>query len=288
MKFSLFTGSCPEWTPEEVATHCAAQGWDAVEFRIADQAPSATPGFWAGNRATFPLSGLEDNAARLVDVSGRVGLALSGLAPYVPLADHANAERVLRVAAQTGAKRVRFTSPKPAEDVSFDTLFTKARADLEVLQEIARPLGAQVVVQIHHGNIVSTASCARRLVEGLDPRAVAVMHDLGNTTIEGREGLLSLKMGLEILGPYLAHVHIKNAVWQAAGTGEDGVVQWKWAWATLRKGMGDVKAYFRALKAVGYDGWVTLEEFTTELPLEERLADDLAFLKSSAAAAGYR
>ena len=45
--------------------------------------------------------------------------------------------------------------------------------------------------------------------------------------------------------------------------------------------MGDVKAYFRALKAVGYDGWVTLEEFTTELPLYERLADDLAFLKAA-------
>mgnify|MGYP003382464023 FL=1 len=48
--------------------------------------------------------------------------------------------------------------------------------------------------------------------------------------------------------------------------------------------MGDVKAYFRALKAVGYDGWVTLEEFTTELPLAERLADDLAFLKAAATA----
>ena len=48
--------------------------------------------------------------------------------------------------------------------------------------------------------------------------------------------------------------------------------------------MGDVKAYFRALKAVGYDGWVTLEEFTTELPLAELLADDLAFLKAAATA----
>src|SRR5690606_22279594 len=99
--------------------------------------------------------------------------------------------------------------------------------DLQVLQEIARPLGAQVVIQIHHGNIVATASSARRLVDGLNPDFIAIMHDLGNTTIEGREGLLSLKMGLEILGPYLAHVHIKNAVWQRDGEDDDGVAQWK-------------------------------------------------------------
>lgn len=284
MKFSLFTGSCPEWSPEEVATHAATQGWDGLEWRIADQPESETPGFWAGNRATFRLTGLEENAIRVADIPRKAGLSLSGLAPYVAMADHQNAERVLRVAAQTGAKRVRFTSPKPTDDAPFDELFTKARADLEVLQEIARPLGAQVVIQIHHGNIISTSSSARRLVEGLDPGVIAVMHDLGNTTIEGREGLLSLKMGLEILGPYLAHVHIKNAAWQQVGEDADGAAQWKWSWATLRKGMGDVKAYFRALKAVGYDGWVTLEEFTTELPLAERLADDLAFLKAAATA----
>lgn len=285
MKFSLFTGNCPEWTPAEVAKHAAAQGWDGLEWRVADQAESDTPGFWAGNRANYRLTGLEDKAAEMADLPKAHGLALSGLAPYVPFADHQNAERVLKVAAQTGARRVRFTSPKPTDDVPFDTLWTKARTDLEVLQEIARPLGAQVVIQIHHGNIVSTASSARRLVDGLDPEVIGVMHDLGNTTIEGREGLLSLKMGLEILGPYLAHIHIKNAAWQQVGTDADGTAQWKWSWATLRKGMGDVKAYFKALKAVGYDGWVTLEEFTTELPLYERLADDLAYLKAAAAAA---
>jgi sugar phosphate isomerase/epimerase len=285
VKFSLFTGSCPDWHPADVAKHAAAQGWDGLEWRVADQAESDTPGFWAGNRANYRLTGLEDNAAEMADLPKAAGLALSGLAPYVTFGDHANAERVLKVAAQTGAKRVRFTAPKAADDTSYDAQFTKARADLEVLQEIARPLGAQVVIQIHHGNIISTSSSARRLVDGLDPEAIAVMHDLGNTTIEGREGLLSLKMGLEILGPYLAHIHIKNAAWQQVGTDADGTAQWKWSWATLRKGQGDVKAYFKALKAVGYDGWVTLEEFTTELPLYERLADDLAYLKAAAAAA---
>ena len=287
MKFSLFTGSAPEWTPEQVATEAAAQGWDGLEWRIADQVASTTPGFWAGSLATFPLTGVEAFAPQISGLARSAGLALSGLAPYVPISDPVNAERMLRLAATTGAGRVRFTTPKPTDASSYDDLFTQTRKGLEVLQEIARPIGAQVVIQMHHGTITPSSSSARRLVEGLDPGAIAVMHDLGNTTIEGREGLLSLKIGLEILGPYLAHVHIKNAQWQTDGTDEDGAVKWKWAWAPLKKGMGDVKAYFRALHAVGYDGWVALEEFTTELPLQERLADDLAFLKSAAQAAVY-
>ena len=78
-------------------------------------------------------------------------------------------------------------------------------------------------------------------------------------------------------------MHIKNAVWKPAETLADGTVRWAWEWAPLREGMGDVPAYLSALRGVGYDGWVTVEDFTTVLPLEQRLADDLAYLRACAA-----
>jgi sugar phosphate isomerase/epimerase len=52
--------------------------------------------------------------------------------------------------------------------------------------------------------------------------------------------------------------------------------------------MGDVKAYVRALAEVGYNGWVTVENFTTQAPLADRLAADLAYLRAAAAEAGCR
>jgi len=42
----------------------------------------------------------------------------------------------------------------------------------------------------------------------------------------------------------------------------------------------DVTALFRALKTVGYDGWVSMEDFSTEMPLDARLADNLAYARS--------
>jgi sugar phosphate isomerase/epimerase len=41
-------------------------------------------------------------------------------------------------------------------------------------------------------------------------------------------------------------------------------------------------ALFQALRDVGYDGWVSFEDFSTEQPLRERLRDNLAYVKQVA------
>jgi sugar phosphate isomerase/epimerase len=44
-----------------------------------------------------------------------------------------------------------------------------------------------------------------------------------------------------------------------------------------------VRGYFDALREFGYDGWVACEDFSTELPLEERTRDNLSYLRSVSA-----
>ncbi|WP_410842711.1 sugar phosphate isomerase/epimerase family protein, partial [Paraburkholderia sp. BR14264] len=126
--------------------------------------------------------------------------------------------------------------------------------------------------------ITPSASAALRLVDGLDPAHVGVIHDLGNLVIEGQEDHLA---AFELLGPYLAHAHVKNARWVDTGdTRADGSTVWQNEWAPLRTGQASVSEYLDALRQVGYDGWVTIEDFSTDLPLEARTADNLAYLKS--------
>ncbi len=43
-----------------------------------------------------------------------------------------------------------------------------------------------------------------------------------------------------------------------------------------------MEALFRALHTIGYDGWVSFEDFSTEKPLEERLRDNLGYVKQIA------
>ena len=64
------------------------------------------------------------------------------------------------------------------------------------------------------------------------------------------EGFENYQMALELLGPYLSHVHAKNCVW--AKTGEaDGVASWEWQMAPVKKGQADWKQIIAALKKVG-------------------------------------
>ena len=279
MRFSVFTAATPEWTPEEAAKTIAAQGWDGIEWRVTDQADAAEPGYWAGNRATWPLTGLEESVPEILRITKEAGLDFSAVGGYAQASDHENVERLLVATAALGAGRVRVTLPKlPVGD--YRATFAQTRADLEWAAERAAAHGVKVLIELHHGSIVSSASAAYRLVEGLDPERVGVIHDIGNLIHEGME---DLGAAFQILGEYLAHVHVKNARWWPnAQMGPDNQILWEAYWAPLREGSADIDWLFRALVAVGYDGWVTLEDFVDHnIPRADRLEDSLAYLRGS-------
>jgi len=294
MNFSVFTASTPDWTPKTATKTLAAQGWDGIEWRITDQIDAETPGFWAGNRATWPLTGLEDHLEEIARITADAGLEFSALGGYARCDNHEDVERVLSATARLGAGKVRVTTlplgtsrmggGEPSRR-SYPDLFAETKQHFGWVAERAAHHGVKALVELHHQTVISSASAALRLLEGLDPRHVGVIHDLGNMLIEGQEENLA---GLQMLGDYLAHVHVKNARWVSTGTEGDGAlagtVTWANEWATLRAGQASVEDYFRALASVGYDDWVAVEDFSTELPLAERTADNLAYLKGVEAA----
>ena len=139
-----------------------------------------------------------------------------------------------------------------------------------------RAHGVKALVEIHHGTIVPSASATRRFLDGFDPESVGVIYDPGNMVWEGHE---SYRLGLETLGPYLAHVHAKNSAWRQRGRRGDGGLAWQAEWTPLDAGMVDLHDLFAALRQIGYDGWVSVEDFSTERPLAERVRDNLRYLQ---------
>ncbi|XAS68728.1 sugar phosphate isomerase/epimerase family protein [Micrococcaceae bacterium Sec5.7] len=293
MKFSVFTASTPDWTPEEAVSALAAQGWEGIEWRVTDQADAPEPGFWAGNKANVPLTGLEDNLERIGRITRESGLEFSGIGGYARCDNHDDVERMLAATAALGARQVRVTTlplgtagwgQEGPSGTPYPVLFDSARRDFEWVAERAAHHGVKALVELHHRTITASASSARRLLEGLDPRHVGVIHDLGNLLIEGQEDYLP---AFELLGDYLAHIHVKNAVWVRQDEPDaSGAAVYQNEWAPLQSGQGSVLEYFKALASFGYDGWVTVEDFSTELPLKERTAGNLDYLRRTAALAG--
>jgi sugar phosphate isomerase/epimerase len=108
-----------------------------------------------------------------------------------------------------------------------------------------------------------------------------VLFDPGNMAKEGYE---DWRMGIQIIQKYLAHVHVKNCVWKKTGHRPDGSAIWERFWETPMEGMADWPTIVAELKAVGYNGWLSLEDFAP-MGTEEKLATNKRFLEELVARA---
>jgi sugar phosphate isomerase/epimerase len=279
MQFAVFTVSTPKYSPEQALSVLSQLGYDGVEWRVIDQQPSpdGRPGFWQGNRATLPLSSFVEDAPRLRQLAEQAGLATINVGAYVQCSDPAGVERVMQGAQLLGAPSARIRVPRFDASLSFSRLRDQALGEFRDVQALARQYGVRALIETHQDTILPSASALGHFLDRFDPAWTGAIWDPGNMV---REGFENYRLGLEALGPYLAHVQLKSALWQPLRTRADGSLEWTVVWAPLKKGIVDVRAVFEALAAVGYDAWISFEDFSTEQPLQERLRDNLAYARS--------
>ncbi len=277
MKFAVFSVSIPEYAPEVAVTKLKEIGYDGIEWRVIDQDPEAkVKSFWSQNKATLPFSTFEQDAPTWRKLTEEAGLEMPGVGTYVLCDDLEGVEQAMRGTRALGATQLRVRVPNYDGLEPFRPKWDAARDQYRDVVDLARKHGVKVLLELHHRSIVPSASAARLFLGDLYPEHVGVIHDAGNMVHEGFE---SYRLGFEMLGPYLAHVHIKNARWFPEKYNEDKSIKWKCDWAPVHKGIIDMRDLFRAMHAVGYDGWVGLEDFSIERPVEDRLRENLEFLK---------
>jgi len=281
MKFAIFTVSLPEWTPEEAVRELKAAGYDGVEWRVTDDPqmnnPNATIGFWSGNRCTLPLTSLIDDAPRIRRMTDDAGLEIPSLGTYVSCDEPELVEHAMKGAKAMGVYSLRVRAPNYDGSVPYLKLLDKTVSEYRDVEAIAKQHGVRALIEMHMNNVVPSASACDALVRHFDPRHIGIIHDAGNMVYEGFE---NYRLGFEILGPYLAHVHLKNAQWTQVGNRADGSVEWKAGFAQISKGVVDMRRLLDMAKTVGYDGWVSFEDFSTEVPLKQRIRDNINYIKS--------
>jgi Sugar phosphate isomerases/epimerases len=271
MKLSIFTVATPELSPEDLVSVAREAGIDGIEWRYKEAPENAAeqkPSFWGNNLCTLLPSGGDEMADRFREAAAAQGLSSISVTPYLAAGDLEATEDVLRKAKRVGAQFIRLGVPGYDRSRPFGELFALARQYLKDAEGLCRQYGIKGLVETHHQTISPSASAAYRLVEGLDPSFIGVLLDPGNMVHEGFE---NYRMGMEILGPYLAHVHVKNAGFATDGTAEDGSVKWKSEWSGIKEGVVPWKQVIADLKAVGYDGYLGVEDFSGQFPETEQM-----------------
>ena len=273
LKISVFTVMIPDLEPADAAKALADYGYDGVEWRVTtvpEERKSEAPSFWGNNLCTFAPTAAD--AQRAKEVADANGLQIPGLGTYISCGDLEATAAAMKFAQICGAKQVRVHPGSMEDGITYPEKFETAKAFLADVQALAKQTGIRAMVEMHHNTITPSASLAHRLVSNFDAEYIGVLHDCGNMVHEGFE---HYRMGLELLGPYLYHVHIKNGKYERP---EGGGV-WKSTWASLEDGVVDWSALFGALASVSYDGWLGLEDFSGTYNTHDALKNDIAFLK---------
>jgi len=276
-RYSIFTVMCPELDLEQTAALAASLGLDGLEWRVTRKSPEPIEkiNYWSGNRSTVDVDDIEADLKRAKRITDSHGLAIPFLGTYMSCREHDLVGRVMQVAAGVGCTKMRVGPPRYDGKRPYAELYQEAVRDFERVAGLARKHKVQACLEMHMGNITPSAGLAHRLVSHFDPAEIGVIFDPGNMVVEGFE---NYQMGLELLGPYLSHVHAKNACWVKQGE-EAGVAKWQSRMVSMREGQADWSAVVAALKKVGYDGWLSFEDFA-EADTRTKLNDGLVYLKA--------
>ncbi|GBF77933.1 hypothetical protein PA598K_06516 [Paenibacillus sp. 598K] len=282
MKLSIFTVATPDMQPEELALKARELGIQAVEWRYKDTPAEVTneaPSFWGNNLCTLAPSGGAEAIARFKKATEDAGLTTLSLTSYLTTGDLEAVEQTLDAARQMGAAYIRVGVPSYNRTRKFPELFEEARAYLRACEPLCRQYGVKGLIETHHVTIAPSASAAYRLLEGLDPDCLGVLYDPGNMVFEGYE---NYRMGLEMLGPYLAHVHVKNAGWikGAEPVGELRETEWAGSWTAIPDGIVPWRQLIADLRSVGYDGYLGIEDFSGTYGSEQMLREAAHYLKA--------
>ena len=237
MKHSVFTVLLPDMNLEEVFGFLRELDYDGVELRVKEDYHVAPDTI---------LSRVKE----LEDLKARYGLEIPVLATYLSITDLKSLMPVFEAAEILEARGVRVSLGPPLDgEPSYWEILDRVSRHLETFFKSIQQFKVRALFEIHLKTLISSPSLAYLLLKGFDPAQVGVIHDAGNMIIEGRE---DWKMGVEILGDYLRHVHVKNISWRKGA-------KWNWIWDELETGMVDWGEILAVLSSVSYEGYLSNE-----------------------------
>jgi sugar phosphate isomerase/epimerase len=249
MKLGVYSLVAPDYEIEPAAELIADIGYTGVEWTL-DYGNAV----WdESQKWHISTEKLDETVEAANAATAERGLTTLGLGARTDCFDPGAVRQALEICARMGGEGVRVHAAGYGGDTHIDKLMEQSRAAFKKLLPVARDTGVKIWVELHNGRIVASASATRRLLEGMDPDCIGAILDPGNML---REGMENWQMGCELLGPYLQHVHVKNYV-----PVQDDAGNWQYTSSSLEEGLVDWEAVVAALKSVGYQGYLNIEDF---------------------------
>ncbi|MBT5873170.1 MAG: sugar phosphate isomerase/epimerase [Candidatus Latescibacteria bacterium] len=263
MKLCCTSVMLPRWSLDDTFDNLAEYGYDAVELRCRfnpDESDSE-PSFWGRHLSDVSPDNVVEKAKAIREASQRSGVRVAALAPNCLLTDTDTVLKIFRGALAIdpdSPPMIRIGAPRQDRNRPYVPQFLAARSGYAGLVEIAREYGVKILYEIHVGTVAVSAARTIELLRDLDPDHIGAIYDVPNML---RVGLEDSLMGMELLGPYLAHCHMGNGIPVPGERDGHGVIPYQWAFRGLKDGIANVAQIVGDLRSTGYIGHISLEDF---------------------------
>ena len=269
----------PDWELEETFERVAGHGLAALELRVRDNPPgNPAPSYWGRHLADVSPANLQHKVPAIRAAAARTGVRVCALAPRLWVDNQEVVDAVLDGAHAIDPEAppmVRLSPPGYDRTRPYAEQFAGVREGIERLLPQARARGVKLLYEIHVGTVAMSAARAHALLDGLDSAHVGAIFDLPNMS---RVALEDTRQGMELLGPYLTYCHIGGSRPVAGDAAAHGQRQWSWEFCPLAEGIANIPQVIADLRAVGYSGYLSIEDFST-LKADTRLGQGSAYLR---------
>ena len=271
MRYSATSVMLPALTMEEQAALLRRFGYDGIEWRVRRVSEATRrEGFseWGAHRNDLTPENFAAKAARMRQVAGDHGLEIAGIASNAS-ADQLEEVKLLAEGGRAcAAPFIRVGCPRRYDgSVPYPVLYDEAVEAFGKMLEAIASYQVRVALEIHGGTIHPSASLAYRIVSHWPPERICVIYDPQNMVTDGYE---TTELALDLLGPYLGHIHAGGHRPEQKGSGEAGTAEWDWPGVPMPEGLYSYPRLLKKLKAADYRGFISVEDFR-RVPAETKL-----------------
>lgn len=281
MKYSVTSVILPDLDVVETCALLQELGYDGVEWRVRYTRPDAVGkgySFWGEHKTDLSPVNIADRADEVARITRDHGLQIAAIAANIRCDELDDLKRIADgVARMGGSIPIRLGAPRGYDrTVNYNILYTEAVDAYAKAIETLKPYGLRAIIEIHGGTIMVSASLAYRIVSHFCPDEIGVIYDTNNMSKDGFE---TFRIGMEILGDYLQHCH--SGGWRPVPTppDENGTIKWGWEGCDLAEGLLYMPQFVADLKAVDYQGFISIEDFR-QMDHREKLGRQIAYLRS--------
>ncbi len=241
MNLTISTLTCPDWSLAQVVEACAAAGIGGIDFRGLGGEIDITrlPEFTTDLAQTLELLGRNNLTVPCFNTS--VTLISPSPQRWQEMLDEAY--RYAALAAKTSTPYLRIFGGALPKGINHDEALAMAARHLRQIVKICKPHRTQPLLETH--DAWSTSGAVRELLHEFDPADAALLWDVEHTYRAGE----SPRDTAEALRRHIRHVHLKDSI----------TVEGKQVPKLLGEGDLPLADVFKALRAIGYEGWFCLE-----------------------------